>query len=354
MNALIVGPQIQLDPSINITVGANSKLFVFDPASYVFSGNTIENTINEINVNNLYVHNTISATTYYGDGSNLTGLTGVTGSSGSAGTSGSSGIDGSSGSAGTSGSSGIDGTSGSSGADGSAFTGNTSGDCITEIWVSNLYGCNDNLNINNGLFVSGSLSATTFYGDGSNLTGLSGGTGTSGSSGSSGTSGSSGLDGSSGSSGVDGSSGSSGSSGTSGAAGSSGTSGAAGASGTSGSSGTSSLGSFTNYTALITQTGTTAPTVQVLNNTLAGGNINWTYVSTGEYNGTLTGAFPSKTWLSIDGNGAYRVGQLDCPFINMSKVDQNTIQILTFTGTPSTGMINDVLSRTSLEIRVYA
>lgn len=81
------------------------------------------------------------------------------------------------------------------------FTGNTSGDCITDLFVSNLNSCSPlhiqpinngdvyilegggnvgigtstpitTLDVNGDVNVSNSLSATTFYGDGSNLTGI--------------------------------------------------------------------------------------------------------------------------------------------------------------------------------------
>lgn len=51
------------------------------------------------------------------------------------------------------------------------------------------------------------------------------------------------------------------------------------------------------YRALITQTGTSAPTVTVLENTL-GGAINWTRSNAGNYYGELTGGFPAgKTFI---------------------------------------------------------
>jgi hypothetical protein len=89
------------------------------------------------------------------------------------------------------------------------------------------------INNNNNLTDIGSISATTYYGDASNLTGISGATGSSGTSGANGSSGSSGANGASGSSGT------SGANGATGANGSSGSSGASGATGSSGSSGTS-------------------------------------------------------------------------------------------------------------------
>ena len=48
--------------------------------------------------------------------------------------------------------------------------------------------------------------------------------------------------------------------------------------------------SYDVYTAILTQTGTSAPTATVLENTL-GGTVVWTYNAEGSYIGTLTGAF---------------------------------------------------------------
>lgn len=53
------------------------------------------------------------------------------------------------------------------------------------------------------------------------------------------------------------------------------------------------------YRALLTQSGVNAPTASVLENTL-GGAIVWARVGLGQYEGTLTGAFPaSKTFILI-------------------------------------------------------
>jgi hypothetical protein len=55
------------------------------------------------------------------------------------------------------------------------------------------------------------------------------------------------------------------------------------------------------YTALLTQSGTTAPVATVLENTI--GNIVWSYSTPGSYLATLTGAFTNgKTFVSITGN----------------------------------------------------
>ena len=55
---------------------------------------------------------------------------------------------------------------------------------------------------------------------------------------------------------------------------------------------------YTKYVCNLNQTGTAAPTVQVLENTL--GNIVWTRTAVGQYSGTLNGAFPNnlKVWFS--------------------------------------------------------
>jgi hypothetical protein len=41
------------------------------------------------------------------------------------------------------------------------FTGNTSASCITDLWVSNIYGCNNNLNITGDTYIAGTLYATS-------------------------------------------------------------------------------------------------------------------------------------------------------------------------------------------------
>lgn len=63
------------------------------------------------------------------------------------------------------------------------------------------------------------------------------------------------------------------------------------------------------YTALISQTGTSAPTAVVTNNTL-GGTVVWTRTSTGIYAATLSGAFPigkstMQSSSSYNGSGTY-------------------------------------------------
>jgi len=55
--------------------------------------------------------------------------------------------------------------------------------------------------------------------------------------------------------------------------------------------------SYLVYTAIMNQSGTDAPVPTVLQNTL-GGTVVWTRSNTGDYNGTLSGAFTqNKTWI---------------------------------------------------------
>ena len=69
-----------------------------------------------------------------------------------------------------------------------------------------------------------------------------------------------------------------------------------------GSAGGQSSVAYSVYTALMSQSGTNAPTVTILENTI--GDIVWTYAAVGSYNGTLTGAFPSNKVFWIVGNEA--------------------------------------------------
>jgi len=102
------------------------------------------------------------------------GTSGTSGSNGTSGTSGTSGNSGTSGGSGTSGSSGTSGTSGSSGVDGTSGVSGSSGTSGVTPIVDGLYLPLSGGTITGDLFVSGSLTATTYYGDGSNLTGVVG------------------------------------------------------------------------------------------------------------------------------------------------------------------------------------
>lgn len=98
------------------------------------------------------------------------------------------------------------------------------------------------------------------------------------------------------------------------------------------------------YTAMLTQTSTSAPTAKVLENTL-GGTLVWTYSSIGVYVGTLTGAFTvdkSPIILTSNNSGVTLTGG--------ASGSTNFVGIETRTG----GTLTDGLMTDSfIEIRVY-
>lgn len=105
--------------------------------------------------------------------------------------------------------------------------------------------------------------------------------------------------------------------------------------------------SYLVYTALLSQSGTSAPTATVLENTL-GGTVVWTWEDVGFFRGTLTGAFPSaKTWAtaSID-----LVAAADEFFARIARASDNlvTVQIFDFALSAINGCNN-----LAIEIRVY-
>ncbi len=102
---------------------------------------------------------------------------------------------------------------------------------------------------------------------------------------------------------------------------------------------------YQKYIATISQTGTLDPTVTILENTI--GNIVWTRIAAGQYEGTLTGAFPNldKTYCMISqvnsSQGVY--------YINWTSA--NTIQIEWYDF--SYTQLDSVLLYNTIEIRVY-
>lgn len=91
------------------------------------------------------------------------------------------------------------------------------------------------------------------------------------------------------------------------------------------------------YRAILTQSGTAAPTVVVLENTV--GNIVWTRSSTGIYVGTLYAAFqPGKVFLVLGAS-------INAVTSSFTRTTLNTVTINTTT--------DGILSETAVEIRVY-
>ena len=101
------------------------------------------------------------------------------------------------------------------------------------------------------------------------------------------------------------------------------------------------------YTALLSQSGTDAPTATVLENTL-GGTVVWSRLSVGDYRATLTGAFVlSKTHVMLTNS----VNPFFTTVGNKTKGSVDTVILLTQT---TAGLnADDRLQGTPIEIRVY-
>jgi len=99
------------------------------------------------------------------------------------------------------------------------------------------------------------------------------------------------------------------------------------------------------YTALLTQTGTTAPTATVLENTI--GSIVWSRSGIGQYLATLTGAFVlSKTWGVSEDQAANPSSSTRL----RPTGSLNSMQVVTAVGSTTT---DGLLITTPIEIRVY-
>lgn len=104
--------------------------------------------------------------------------------------------------------------------------------------------------------------------------------------------------------------------------------------------------SYTKYVALLTQSGTSAPTATVLENT-TGLTINWTRASAGTYSGTRTsGSFSTtKTAIFIGGGWASFGDGIGAGTTGNSVIDVRTSSL------GAAG--DDILSGTVIEIRIY-
>jgi hypothetical protein len=97
------------------------------------------------------------------------------------------------------------------------------------------------------------------------------------------------------------------------------------------------------YIATISQTGTAAPTVTVLENTI--GDIVWTRFAVGSYLGTLTGAFPDqdKTYLIV--------GKSNQNFFDLYRANSDELYLLS--SDPLNVLSDNLLVSTTIEIRTY-
>lgn len=97
------------------------------------------------------------------------------------------------------------------------------------------------------------------------------------------------------------------------------------------------------YRALLTQTGTSAPTATVLENTL-GGTVVWTREGNGDYDGTLSGAFTANKTMCFAGHSLFNA------IVAVVRADANTINVTT---SGEFVQVDEILSGTSIEILVY-
>ena len=97
----------------------------------------------------------------------------------------------------------------------------------------------------------------------------------------------------------------------------------------------------------MTQVGTAAPTVTVLQNTI--GNIVWTRVINGSYHGTLTGAFPAnKTAVFVSRNAT---GPSPGYMYGSRYVTNDAVMVTS--GSVISGPGDDYITDATIEIRVY-
>ena len=103
---------------------------------------------------------------------------------------------------------------------------------------------------------------------------------------------------------------------------------------------------YKSYVALLTQSGTAAPTAIVLENTL--GEVTFTYISVGNYDVVTSGLFNDKTFILMPNS------RLGTNFIYQTGV--NTLRIVCrdiTSDSPFIPFLNNALNKTSIEIRVY-
>ena len=103
------------------------------------------------------------------------------------------------------------------------------------------------------------------------------------------------------------------------------------------------------YLAKISQIGTDAPTVVVLENTI--GNIVWTRDSVGQYEATLAGAFSGNTLFMQAGNIFFSWND-EGVVLNYTKISENVLRFNVYKLSDFTA-IDDSLRDTIIEIRVY-
>ena len=103
--------------------------------------------------------------------------------------------------------------------------------------------------------------------------------------------------------------------------------------------------SYKVYTALLTQTGTNAPTVDSVQVNTLGSNVSWSYSDVGEYQFSITPSIFTSTKTIVIISTIKGFSQFTIAGGNFGKI---------YTFAPTTGLAgNNILSSTSIEIRVY-
>jgi hypothetical protein len=109
--------------------------------------------------------------------------------------------------------------------------------------------------------------------------------------------------------------------------------------------------SYKKYVALLTQTGVTAPTINVLETTMSSG-ITSSYYAVGEYKLISNGEFTAnKTFVMINQTGLSMVGVQAIILANRIGNNEIAVQVADTLGS---GYLDDVLLDTQIEIRVYS
>jgi len=115
------------------------------------------------------------------------------------------------------------------------------------------------------------------------------------------------------------------------------------------------VGTYKEYTATVTQSGTSAPIPVVLNNTL-GGTLVWSRGGTGDYLATLTGAFPTDNKViiltSFSGSNLDPLNNVALTTYGVNDVDSLYFSTAVIDNTGAR-TISDSVMNISLIIRVY-
>jgi len=106
-----------------------------------------------------------------------------------------------------------------------------------------------------------------------------------------------------------------------------------------------SLRGYKIYKALITQSGTDAPTAIVLENTLSG-DLTWSYNTVGVYVATLAGEFTADKTFIFTGQVATDT------VVSTNRINVDSITLRTY-DISSAGLTDVRLSNNSIEIKVY-